>query len=304
MKRILVLMSTYNGHAYLREQVLSILRQQCSAEVKLRIRDDGSTDDTCEQIMKLSATFPGRIELFRGENIGYNASFFALMEDAEGYDYYALSDQDDVWQPDKLQRALSFLEKEDASVPLLYACTSVVTDKKLKPIGETRKKKRDLTLYNTQIQNICPGHNQVMNRALLEIVQRPRDVSLIYVYDLWIANLAALYGVIRFDPTPRTLYRQHGNNELGSSGSTLGKLVKAGKRSLAGEGKKNQKQMAYFAEENRSALEQAGLYGAVQELLAADTFAKRARFAAHCPFYRQSRAETLAFRAAVLLGKY
>ena len=62
--------------------------------------------------------------------------------------------------------------------------------------------------------------------------------------------------------------------------------------------------MAYFAEQNREALERAGLYGAVQELLAADTFGKRFRFVTHCPFYRQSGTETLAFKLAVLLGKY
>ena len=179
-----------------------------------------------------------------------------------------------------------------------------MTDADLDPTGLTRLQKRPLEPANTLIQNICPGHNQVMNRALLEIVQQPRDLSQIYVYDLWIANLAALYGVIRFDPTPRTLYRQHGGNELGSRGSALGKLMKAGQRSLAGEGKKNQKQMAYFAEQNREALERAGLYGAVRELLAADTFGKRLRFVTHCPFYRQSGTETLAFKAAVLLGKY
>ena len=170
--------------------------------------------------------------------------------------------------------------------------------------GITRLQKKPFLPANTLIQNICPGHNQVLNRALLELVQRPRDVSRIYVYDLWIAKLAALYGKIFFDPVPRTLYRQHGGNELGTSAGALGKLLKAGRRSLAGEGQKNKRQMAYFAEENREALEEAGLYGKVQELLQADSFGKRLRFLSHCPFYRQSSLETAAFKLAVLLGKY
>ena len=300
--RVLILLAAYNGERYLRERIDSVLAQEGDFTLVLRIRDDGSSDGTAAVLEEYRSRFPDRVEVMSGGNIGYNANFFTLIDSAADCDYCALCDQDDVWLPGKLQAAVGILKKENG--PALYAAPSRMTDAALHPAGLTRLQKRPLLPANTLIQNICPGHNQVMNRALLEIVQRPRDVSLIYVYDLWIANLAALYGVIRFDPTPRTLYRQHGNNELGSSGSTLGKLVKAGKRSLAGEGKKNQKQMAYFAEENRSALEQAGLYGAVQELLAADTFAKRARFAAHCPFYRQSRAETLAFRAAVLLGKY
>lgn len=300
--RVLVLLAAYNGERYLREQIDSVLAQEGEFVLTLRIRDDGSSDGTAAILEEYRSRFPDRVEVMSGGNIGYNANFFTLIDSALDCDYCALCDQDDVWLPGKLQAAVRALEKE--SGPALYASASQMTDADLNPLGLTRLQKKPLLPANTLIQNICPGHNQVMNRALLEIVQRPRDVSLIYVYDLWIANLAALYGVIRFDPTPRTLYRQHGNNELGSSGSALGKLMKAGKRSLAGEGKKNRKQMAYFAEENRGALEQAGLYGAVQELLAADTFVKRARFAAHCPFWRQSGAETLAFKAAVLLGKY
>ncbi|MBO4837847.1 MAG: glycosyltransferase family 2 protein [Lachnospiraceae bacterium] len=300
--RILVLMAAYNGERYLREQIDSVLAQEGDFALTLRIRDDGSSDGTAAILEEYRSRFPDRVEVLTGENIGYNACFFTLIDSADDCDYCALSDQDDVWLPGKLQAAIRALEQE--SGPALYASASQMTDAELHPTGLTRLQKKPLAPANTLIQNICPGHNQVMNRALLELVQQPRDISQIYVYDLWIANLAALYGVIRFDPEPRTLYRQHGNNELGSKGSALGKLVKAGKRSLAGEGKKNQRQMAYFAEQNREALERAGLYGAVQELLGADTFGKRLRFAAHCPFYRQSGAETLAFKAAVLFGKY
>ena len=300
--RVLVLLAAYNGERYLREQIDSVLAQEGDFDLRLRVRDDGSSDGTAAILREYRSRFPDRVEVLSGENIGYNACFFTLIDSAADCDYCALCDQDDVWLPGKLQAAVTHLEKETR--PALYAAPSRMTDADLNPRGLTRLKKRPLTPANTLIQNICPGHNQVMNRALLALVQQPRDITQIYVYDLWIANLAALYGVILFDPEPRTLYRQHGNNELGTRGSALGKLVKAGQRSLAGEGRKNQKQMAYFAELNREALEQAGLYGAVRELLAADTFGKRLRFAAHCPFYRQSGLETLAFKAAVLLGKY
>ena len=191
-----------------------------------------------------------------------------------------------------------------AAGPALYSCPSVTADTDLNPVGMTRKKLREITPANTLIQNICPGHNQVLNDALLKIVQKPRDVSQIYVYDLWIANLAVLYGKICFDNTPHTLYRQHGTNELGSKGTRFGKLVKAGRRAFGGEGGKNKRQMAYFARLHREELAEQGLYDSVRELLEADSFGKRLRFTVHCPFYRQSRVETLAFKTAVLFGKY
>lgn len=308
--RILILMSAYNGEKYIREQIDSVLAQETEEgdiEVTLRIRDDGSSDDTPRILEEYRRASPDKIELLYGENLGYNASFFTLLDSAGGYDYYALCDQDDKWERDKISRALREMgayEAKAPSLPLLYACPSVLTDENLKPRGLTRLRKRPLVPRNTLIQNICPGHNQVMNGALLKLVQRPRDVGRIYVYDLWIANLASLYGKIIFDPVPGTLYRQHGGNELGSRGSAIGKLLKAGRRSLAGEGRKNLQQMAYFAEQNRKALEKEGLYAAVEEMLKADTPGKRLRFALRCPFYRQSRLETAAFRLAFLLGKY
>ena len=300
--RVLVLLAANNGEKYIREQIESVLAQEVSFDLTVRVRDDGSSDSTARIVRELAAEHPGRIELIQGENIGYNANFFTLLDGASDHDYYALCDHDDKWMPDKIAAALRMLEKEDG--PALYAAPSVMTDADLNPVGETRRQQRPFTLANTLIQNICPGHNQVLNDALLKIVQKPRDVSQIYVYDLWIANLAVLYGKICFDNTPHTLYRQHGTNELGSKGTRFGKLVKAGRRALSGEGGKNKRQMAYFAKLHREELTEQGLYDSVEELLEADSFGKRLRFTAHCPFYRQSRVETLAFKTAVLLGKY
>ena len=302
--RILVLLSAYNGEALLEEQLRSILAQKCGAEITVRVRDDGSADGTAALVQKLQEIHPGRIELIRGENLGYNGSFFTLLSGAYGYDYYALCDQDDVWMEDKLQSALDFLEKEDPGTPLLYACPSVMTDADLHPIGETRRKEREITIRNTQVQNICPGHNQVLNQTLLELVRGPWETSEMYVYDLWIANTAALYGKILFDDSPHTFYRQHGTNELGSSGSRIGKLLKAGKRAFAGEGEKNRRQMAYFARCHELALKKAGVYEDILRFLSARRFGQRTKLVLRFPFYRQSRVETAALKLAVWLGKY
>ena len=300
--RVLILLSAYNGEKYLTEQAESILTQEGDFDLTLRIRDDGSKDATPDAVRALSEKYPGRVEYLRGENLGCNGSFFALIDGASGYDVYGLSDQDDKCLPGKVEAAVKALK--DVKGPALYACPSLTADADLNPVGVTRKKLRDITPANTLIQNICPGHNQFFNNELLALIQKPRDVSRIYVYDLWIAGLAALYGQILFDDTPRTLYRQHTANELGYGKGRLGRIFKAGRRALAGEGEKNKMQMAYFTEVNREALERTDLASAVDAFLMAKGFGSRLRVLLHCPFYRQSRLESFLFRLAYLLGKY
>ena len=175
---VCVMMSTYNGEKYIEEQIRSIIKQKTDANVYIKIRDDGSTDGTCDIIEKLTVEYPNRIELQKGHNIGYNASFFRLLCEAEGYDYYAISDQDDVWLKDKLETAIYCLEQEtEKDIPLLYASTSYLVRDDLVPYGTTRKQERPFAIYNTIIQNICPGHTQVMNNQLLNMVRDNLDVS-------------------------------------------------------------------------------------------------------------------------------
>ena len=104
-------MSTYNGKDYLREQIDSILSQDCEekADVKLKllIRDDGSKDGTQEILRKYAAKYPDQVNWYQGENIGVIKSFFDLIEKSdEKADYYAFSDQDDYWHKEKLRAGI------------------------------------------------------------------------------------------------------------------------------------------------------------------------------------------------------
>ena len=84
------------------------------------------------------------------------------------YDYYSLSDQDDVWLPDKIQVAVNMLNKKDNSIPQLYGSRSILVNDKLDFLSESISKKKEITLYNTLIQNFIAGHTQVMNRKMIE----------------------------------------------------------------------------------------------------------------------------------------
>ncbi len=303
-KRLLVLMSTYNGEKYIHEQIHSILKQDTTLEIHIRIRDDGSTDKTCDVVNKLQECYPGKIELVRGKNIGCNASFFELLNCASDYDYYAISDQDDVWLQDKLQVACESLNREDNALPLLYASTSYLVDDKLKPYGITRKQERRFTLYNTLVQNICPGHSHVMNNALLKIIQGKIDTSRVYAYDSWITNMAVLYGKVIFNNTPFTCYRQHNKNLMGSSAGGFGQLSKSAKRALMGDGCKYRKQIEYFVKYNEKELRRQGYYNELIHFVDAKSLKEKINYIFHSKLYRQKKIETVAFYAAVLLGRF
>lgn len=304
-KRILVLMSSCNGEKYIESQIRSIMAQSISSQIHLRIRDDGSQDNTCKVIKHLTKEFPGKIELLYGRNQGCNSSFFELLNSAAGYDYYALSDQDDIWLPSKLETALKALETEDDTIPLLYASTSYLAGDDLIPYGQTRRKQRPFSIYNTAIQNICPGHTQVLNHALLTIVQDEHlDTDRIYVYDSWIAGHAALYGKILFNNSSFAYYRQHGENQFGSGAGKIGQLLMSFRRNKTGDGHKYRSQVEYLVERNEKELRRIGAYKEFQSFLGAKGLAQRLEYISGSRLYRQNRLETLAFDMAVLTGNY
>ena len=187
---------------------------------------------------------------------------------------------------------------------LLFASTSYLVKDDMVPYGETRKKEREFTIYNTVIQNICPGHNQVFNNALLNLLKTATERYRIYVYDMWIANTAMLYGKIIFSNQSLTYYRQHEGNLMGTSKSTYGKLLKSFKRLMSGDGKKTRKQIQYFLEENEQKLREEGCYDEIRIFLESKTFFQRLIYVSRSKLYRQTKLETVSFKFAVLSGKY
>ena len=299
------MMSTYNGEKHLSEQIESILNQNTTYEIHIRIRDDGSKDSTVEIAEKYARSYPDQIEIIRGENLGYNGSFFYLIRSAEGFDYYSISDQDDVWLEDKLQVACDRIDEVEEDVPVLYSSTSYLVHDDLIPYGTTRKKIRDLSLYNTIIQNICPGHAQVMNNKLIELLKDEIDTSRIYVYDSWIQNVANLFGRIIFDNEPHTYYRQYEGNQLGSGVGIVGQLLSSTKRTKNNDGNKYREQIQYFYERYKDSFtDKNAFWEEVYNFLSKKSFGSRVSNIFKTKFHRQSKLETFAWKIAVILGKY
>ena len=219
MKKVAVLMSTYNGELYIRDQITSIMSQN-GVNVILYIRDDGSQDRTCQIIEEMRATNPC-IHLIKGSNIGWKKSFLECLKAAGQADFYAFSDQDDVWLPDKLHQAIKLLTEKENSVAL-YAGNVWVTDEDLKIV-----------------RSFCPLHYDMLKRPPRQmLLQDGMPGGLTYVFtngakamllrlypggdfghDYLLFRICLCFGEIVYDSEPKTLYRQHGNNAIGASGN-------------------------------------------------------------------------------------
>lgn len=298
----MVLLSSYNGEQYIEAQIESIMQQENVDHIQLLIRDDGSTDRTKSIIKKLIEKY-GNILLIEGSNIGYVASYMTLIQECHGYDYYALSDQDDVWLKDKLSIAIGALEKY-RNEPVLYGSTSMLVREDMVPFGKTQEQLRQITFYNSVIQNFFPGHTQVFNNELLKLLKRPFDCSRIYVHDSWITNIAVIKGRVVFDNVPHTYYRQHTDNELGFSKGFLSWARERTKRIQRSDGKKYARQIEYLYCEYKDELDKESRTEIEKYRKCQRNIMTRFYYIIVSKLYRQKKIETLFFKILYLVGGY
>lgn len=217
MDKILVLMATYNGSKYLKEQIESILNQK-GVEISLQIADDCSSDNTCallEQYEKRHAN----IHFIRNKkNQGYRLNFFHLIQNASNdYEYYALADQDDVWMENKLITAIDELKRRPKDTPNIYYSNLTVANQDLQPIGRMEKEEdiKNFTRINLLLENKCTGCTAVFNHKMKEYVSKMTDQMILLPHDEIIGRIASLYGEYIYDPNSYIFYRQHQNNQIG-----------------------------------------------------------------------------------------
>lgn len=163
--RVGVLMSTYNGEKYLRDQIETIAAQE-GVVVRLFVRDDGSSDMTRAILGDLSQKPLGCIDSWEvelGENVGFLPSFEKLLMSATGCDYYAFSDQDDFWLPEKLRLAVGALESTGSA---LYASAVEIADEGLTSIGRNDFPGLVYSIQGEFIRHRLAGHNMVWTDSL------------------------------------------------------------------------------------------------------------------------------------------
>lgn len=217
MKEVQVLLSSYNGEKYIKEQIDSILAQK-NVAVKLLVRDDGSTDKTTEILKEYEET-NDNIRVIYGKNLGVINSFFELIEEAEEAEFTSFADQDDVWLSEKLFRAVTMLEEQKAEAPLVYCSAKQLVDELLSPLPEGIHYNNVIPSFgNALVENMCTGCTCVINRDMLQLLKGKKP-DFTVMHDFWIYLVGNCFGNVIYDKESHILYRQHSGNELGAASS-------------------------------------------------------------------------------------
>lgn len=224
MAEITVLLATYNGADYIRQQVDSILQQTCQ-DFHLILSDDGSKDNTPELLEYYAQKHPDRITHYRsGQRFGCaQFHFMHLLSAFHDTPYIMFCDQDDVWHKDKIERTLAKMKQveTDPSLPTLVHTDLLVVDDILQPIAPSFCQLSHLdgsrmALNQVVVQNVVTGCTAMMNRALAQLAARTPDREPMLMHDWWLAILATAAGNVGFLNEPTISYRQHGNNSVGA----------------------------------------------------------------------------------------
>ncbi len=220
MKKVQVLLSTYNGRDLIRRQVESILNQK-DVEVNILIRDDGSKQDTRTALLKIQEDYFDRVRVVFCENIGWKRSFIELLFMAEEYDYYCFSDQDDVWLPEKLIKCIEKIESDsDYHGAKLVHCNSVCTDRNLAVRKEQQYRYPMPGSHKMAIaQEYFQGCGMVWNTEAMRLVKMYKPSEEI-AHDYWVGVLCYFFGKIYYIEEPLFYHIRYENNA-----SSDGKLL-------------------------------------------------------------------------------
>lgn len=298
-----VLLSTYNGAAYLKPQIESLLAQD-HGDVKILVRDDGSSDGTIALLREFQATHP-HMEVVYGANLGFAQSFLELVRlSSPTADYVAFCDQDDVWHAGKVSRASEMLKPTPQDTPALYSSSVTVTDEDLNALGQSRIPRKQLSFRNALVECPTPGPTMVMNQAARRLLLQgiPRNI---YSHDWWTYLVVSAFGEIIFDDEPSLLYRQHSSNVFGTRvgfirrlGFKVRRFWRTGKRQAVI--KQAEEFYRLYAQamsvDQRSTVER--FVGSTRKRCWG-----RLRYVCSCDVYRQSAFDNLVMRVLILLRR-
>ena len=222
---VAVLLCTHHGARFLSEQLISI-KNQTHKNFTIWASDDNSKDAT-HSILEQYQNLWGEDQLLIGfgpqKDFIANFLFQICNKDIEA-DYFAYADQDDIWEPDKLSRAIVELERVPKDVPSLYCSRTRLVDEKNRDIGYSPLFKKSPAFTNALVQNIGGGNTMVMNKAACKLL-RSAGEKVVVSHDWWTYLLiTGAGGTVIYDSYPSVRYRQHNYNLVGSN-ITLGARI-------------------------------------------------------------------------------
>ena len=240
-KKVAVVLSTYNGEKYVREQLDSILNQTYK-NIEIVVRDDGSKDST-------------------GENLGFIKSFFELLKIADA-DYYAYADQDDIWMENKIELAVNSLNELDDSKPNMVFGNSDYYDENMNLIGPGEKH-REYSFNRALFECVGQGMTMTINSKTRDLIVNnpPKNC---FFHDWWTYLICIGLGNVAYNDVTTVKYRRMKTNATSEGQGYIKLLVWRLKNLLVKNGIKDiKRQMINFkeiyqnelSEENRKTIE-------------------------------------------------
>ena len=221
-----MLLATHNGEEFLPEQLASI-RSQAAETVDVLASDDRSADRTREVLGEAAGGWErGRFDILDGPSAGFAENFRSLIRRApDDGTYYAFCDQDDIWLPDKFERARRAIGAIAETTPVLYCSRTRIVHSDGRQSGLSPLMRRPPGFRNALVQSIAGGNTMVLNRAAFLLVRDASGKAPFVSHDWWsYLVVSGAGGTVIYDPEPTVLYRQHGGNLVGANNSVAARL--------------------------------------------------------------------------------
>ena len=219
-----ILLATYNGEAYIRSMIHSLLNQDYS-DFHIILSDDHSSDNTLRILEEYATNYPNQITHYRsGQRFGCaQKHFMHLLNTFHDAPYIMFCDQDDIWHADKISKTLAEMHKieTDQATPCMVHTDLRVVDTDLNELApsfchHSAINGKRLSFHHLLVQNVVTGCTMMINRALAKLVCLQYDDNAMLMHDWWIAILASARGKTAFLDCATIDYRQHGNNSVGA----------------------------------------------------------------------------------------
>lgn len=216
---VAILLCTHQGERFLGRQLESVAAQT-HEDWRIWVSDDHSTDGTLGILDRFRQAWgEERISWIRGPGKGFVANFLGLACDPRiESDYFAFCDQDDIWDPDKLEVAMAWVTAQPPHLPAVYGARTRLIDEEEKELGMSPYFPRPMSFANAIVQSVVGGNTMVFNKAARDLLTEAGSDLDIQTHDWWLYILATgCGGVLHYDPVPKIGYRQHPNNMVGSN---------------------------------------------------------------------------------------
>ena len=220
LRKVAIVLGFYDGYKFINRQLQSIF-DQTHQNFIIFVTDDNSKDNFSLEKLNINERNKKKIRIgIRNKNLGYAQNFLKALVSIDGYfDYYAFSDQDDIWYREKLEKAINSLEEYPDNQANLYGSrTELIGASEDKKLGKSIEFKKSPSFQNAIIQNIFGGNTMIFNRNAFDLICSSNINQKIIAHDWWCYQIiSGAGGNVFYDKNIYLKYRQHNNNLIGSN---------------------------------------------------------------------------------------